>query len=97
MIWGAVAPPSYAVVARPIAKRRAELLGWVVSANGGIDSLVLASGLLSSAIRSRLLPFLGSDSGCQKSRSKAADRSVRSTQTRHARHSPRASGGFFCG
>jgi len=31
-------------VARPIAKRRAGLLGRVAPANGGINSLVLASG-----------------------------------------------------
>jgi len=31
-------------VARPIAKRRVGLLGWVASPNGGINCLVLASG-----------------------------------------------------
>ena len=31
-------------VARPIAKRRVGRLGWVASPNGGINSLVLASG-----------------------------------------------------
>ncbi len=65
---------------RPIAKRRAGLLGRVASANGGRNSLVLASGC--SPVRFDLdhSLFSGSDSGCQKSKSKAAGEGARATQ-----------------
>jgi hypothetical protein len=68
-------------VLRPIAERRAGLLGWVASSNGGINSLVLASGCC--PVRFDLDYFLFS--GLE---SKAADRSVRSTQTKALDASP---------
>ncbi len=60
-------------MARPIAKRRAGLLDWVAPPNGGINSLVLASGCC--PVRFDLERSLFSEH-----QSKAADRSVRSTQ-----------------
>src|SRR5713226_186780 len=60
--------------ARPIAKRRAGLLGWVASPNGGINALVLASGCCPVRFDLDYSLFSGRES-------KAADRSVRSTQT----------------
>jgi hypothetical protein len=60
--------------ARPIAKRRAGLLAWVASPNGGINSLVLASGCCPVRFDLDHSLFSGLES-------KAADRSVRSTQT----------------
>jgi hypothetical protein len=74
MSWGAVAPRSYAGVARPIARRRAGLLGWVAPPNGGINSLVLASGCC-------LVRFDLDHSLFSGLESKAAGKSVRSTQT----------------
>ena len=64
-------------VARPIVKRRAGLLGRVASPHGGINSLVLASGCC--PVRFDLDHSLFSGLG-----SKAADRSVRSTQANPA-------------
>ena len=61
-------------MARPIAKRRAGLLGRVASPNGGINSLVLASGCCPVRLDLDHSLFSGHES-------KAADRSVRSTQT----------------
>ncbi len=61
-------------MARPIAKRKAGLLGGVASPDGGIDSLVLASG--GCPVRFDLDHSLLFEHG-----SNAADRSVRSTQT----------------
>src|SRR5216684_5355693 len=60
--------------ARPIAKRRAGLLRWVASPNGGINSLVLASGCCPVRLDLDHSLFSGLEL-------KAADRSVRSTQT----------------
>ena len=60
--------------ARPIAKRRAGLLGWIASPNGGINSLVLASGCCPVRFDLDYSLFFVRES-------KAADRSVRSTQT----------------
>src|SRR5258708_23379131 len=68
-------------MARPIAKRRAGLLGGVASPNGGIDSLLFASG--GCPVRFDLDHSLFS--GLE---SKAADRSVRSTQTNPLDASP---------
>jgi len=61
-------------VARAIAKRRAGLLGWTASPNGGINSLVLAPGCCPVRFDLEHSLFSGLES-------KAADRSVRSTQT----------------
>jgi hypothetical protein len=61
-------------VARPIAKRRAGFLGWVASPNGGINSVVLASGCCPVRFDLDHSLFSGLES-------KAADRSVRSTRT----------------
>src|ERR1700674_1457948 len=74
MSWGAVCTPELHGVARPIAKRRVGLLGWVASPNGGINSLVLASGCCPVRFDLDHSLFSGLES-------KAADRSVRSTQT----------------
>src|SRR6266478_2093542 len=70
--------PDFRRVARPIAKRRAGLLGRVASPNGGINSLVLASGCSPVRFDLDYSLFSGSDSGCQKSKSKAAG--ARATQ-----------------
>jgi hypothetical protein len=61
-------------VAHPIAKRRAGLLGWVAPPNGGISSMVFASGCCAVRLDLDHSLFSGHES-------KAADRSVRSTQT----------------
>src|SRR5260370_50436 len=73
--------PIISGVARPIAKRRAGLLGWVASPNGGINSLVLASGCCPVRFDLDRSLFSGPES-------KAADRSVRSTQTSPPRAPP---------
>jgi len=61
-------------VARPIAKRRAGLLGWLASPDGGKDSLLFASGCGPVRFDLDYSLFSGHES-------EAADRSVRSTQT----------------
>jgi len=74
MSWGAVCTPELHGVARPIAKRRAGLLGWVASPNGGINSLGLASGCCPVGFDLDCSLFFGLES-------KAAGGSVRSTRT----------------
>jgi hypothetical protein len=61
-------------VARPIAKRRAGHLGWIASPDGGINSLLFASGCGPVRFDLDYSLFSGHES-------EAADRSVRSTQT----------------
>jgi hypothetical protein len=61
-------------VARPIAKRRAALLGGIASPDGGKDSLLFALGCGPVRFDLDYSLFSGHES-------EAADRSVRSTQT----------------
>ena len=62
-------------MARPIAKRRAELLGGIALPDGGKDSLLFASGCGPVLFDLDYSLFSGHES-------EAADRSVRSTQTK---------------